>query len=134
MVSIICGPRGSGKTEKIIDSANKAAEVCKGSIIFITDTSEYSRNIKNSIRFINIKEYLKVNEDSFVGFVAGIMASNSDIEKIYIDGLARAIKMDAKNLVELVTKLDILSDKLSVNFYLTITADKVPTGLKKYIK
>ena len=39
MIKIICGPKGSGKTKRIIDAANGAVDTAKGHLIFITDTN-----------------------------------------------------------------------------------------------
>ena len=38
MIKIITGAKGTGKTKKLIDAANKDAEQAKGVSAFITDT------------------------------------------------------------------------------------------------
>ena len=35
MIKFIIGPKGSGKTKKVIALANKALEDCKGEIVFV---------------------------------------------------------------------------------------------------
>ena len=133
MVNVICGPVGSGKTERIIKGANDALLSCDGNIVFLSDTSSYSRSIKPQIRFINVKEYMEYNEDGLFGFLSGILASNSDVKKIYIDGLARILRTDAANMQELFVKLELLSEKSGVDLTIAVTASKTPVFLKKYL-
>lgn len=133
MLNLICGPKGSGKTKEMIKSANDALDVCKGNIVFLTDTSDYSREINTSIRFINLRDYGRVNADSLVGFMKGIIASNSDVGKVYIDGLARILCITAEESEELFIALDDISEKFRVDFVISFTCDKAPKFMKKYI-
>ncbi len=133
MINVICGPVGSGKTEKIIKCANDALLSCDGSIVFLSDTSSYSRSIKPQIRFINVKEYMDFNEDGLFGFLSGILASNSDIEKIFVDGLARILGEKAEDMQEFFVKLELLSEKSKIDFVIALTASKAPAFLKKNI-
>lgn len=133
MINLICGPKGSGKTKEMIKSANDALDVCKGNIVYITDTSDYSREINTSIRFINIRDYGKINADALLGFVKGVVASNTDVGKIYIDGLARMLGMTAEESEELFIVLDDVSESYRVDFVITFTCDKPPKFMKKYL-
>lgn len=133
MINVICGPVGSGKTDKIVGNANNSLLSCDGNIVFLTDNSSISRNVKPQIRFINVKEFIKYNEDSFLGLIAGILASNADVKKIYIDGLARILNLKADNMEDLLSKIEILADKMGVEVFMTITASKTPSFMKKYI-
>ncbi|MBP5356607.1 MAG: hypothetical protein J6Y68_00480 [Clostridia bacterium] len=133
MINVICGPVGSGKTDKIVGNANNSLLSCDGNIVFLTDNSSISRNVKPQIRFINVKEFIKYNEDSFLGLLAGILASNADVKKIYIDGLARILNLKADNMEDLLSKIEILADKMGVEVFMTITASKTPSFMKKYI-
>ena len=86
---------------------------------------------------MNASEYLpengKVSEEALLGFVKGVIASNSDVTEIFIDGLARMLKEDAENLEEFFVRLDSLSDRAGVNFCISLTCDKLPKFLKKYV-
>ena len=56
MIKIICGPKGSGKTKRIIDAANEAVKTAKGHLIFVTDTKRYMYDLKREIRFIDVSD------------------------------------------------------------------------------
>ncbi len=133
MINVIGGPKGSGKTKEIIRRANDALDVCKGNIVYITDTSEYSREINTSIRFINIREYFSPGTAGMLGFLCGVVASNTDVGKIYIDGLSRILGVPAEETEELFMALDELSEAHSVDFVISVTFDKPPKFMKKYI-
>lgn len=43
MVNLLTGPKGSGKTQQMIEQANKQAKECKGNVVFIKNTSRYCK-------------------------------------------------------------------------------------------
>ncbi|MBQ7227390.1 MAG: hypothetical protein IJX05_03215 [Clostridia bacterium] len=133
MIQIIAGPRGTGKTNELIKRANDALDVCKGSIVFLTDTSDYSLSVKTAIRFINVTEYGKLDERYLVGFINGLLASNSDVSRLYVDGLARMLKTSAEDMEELLIALDGISERSRVDMYISVTCDKPPKFMKKYL-
>lgn len=136
MIGLIYGPKGSGKTKEILRRANDALEVSKGNIVYITDTTEYTRSIPTAIRYVNAAEYLpeggKITEEALLGFVKGVIASNSDVTEIFIDGLARMLGEGADDLEEFFVRLDGLSDRAGVQFCISLTCDKLPKFLKKF--
>ena len=89
MVKVICGPKGSGKTKRIIDAANAAVEVAKGNLIFITDTKRYMYDLRREIRFVDSSDYSIAGEDALCGFIKGVIAGGYDNEYVYVDGIAR---------------------------------------------
>lgn len=132
MIRIIYGPKGSGKTKKIIKDANDALDVCKGSIVYITDNLGYSKDVNNDIRFICLADYGKFSEDMLKGFIRGVMASNTDVSRIYIDGTSRITGVSTADIEDLILDLDGLSAALGFDLYMTVTAEKLPAALKKY--
>ena len=59
-MKIIYGPKGTGKTKTIIECANKALDQAKGHVVFITDTTRYTYDLSNQIRYCkNYKERFK---------------------------------------------------------------------------
>ena len=50
MVKIMVGKKGSGKTKKMIDSANDQVMSSKGSIIFINNDKRLSRELNYRMR------------------------------------------------------------------------------------
>ena len=57
MIQLIFGEKGSGKTKKILELANTAAETAKGSVVFIDVDEDYMYDLNLSVRFINATEY-----------------------------------------------------------------------------
>ncbi len=137
MISLIYGPKGSGKTKEIILAANNELDVCKGDIVYLTDTAEYSRSVSTAIRYVNVCELLpengKISETALLGFVKGVIASNADVKKIYIDGLVRTLGTAAEDLDDFFARLDNLSEISGTDFCISLTCDKLPKFLKKYV-
>ena len=134
MVSIIYGKKGSGKTKKIIDAANSASEHATGQIIFITDNTE-SLGIHSSVRFINISEHKMRNEYEFTGFLKGMLATNFDIQKVYIDSISRLLDKPAEELQGVLKQLALMAEMAgNVDFIAAVTTDKLPEFMKPYVK
>lgn len=133
MIKIIYGAKGSGKTKKLIDLTNAAAEVTKGSVIYLTDNPKHSIQINTNVRFINTAEYGINNQELIGGFIKGIFASNSDITEMFIDGFARMADMNINDMEDIYKTLYDLSQKENVKIYLTVSADVLPEFMKKYV-
>lgn len=129
MISVIYGAKGSGKTKRIIDAANAAGEKAPGQVVFITDNGK-SLAVNAGVRFVNLAEYGIKSADEFIGFIKGVLATNFDIEKVYIDSLSRLLDKPAEGLEPLFVALDKAAD--SVELVATVSADVLPAYLKKY--
>ena len=57
MINVICGKKGSGKTKKIIDSANENVQKSKGSVVFVDDNNRYMYDLHRDIRFVDTSAY-----------------------------------------------------------------------------
>lgn len=123
MIKIIYGSKGTGKTKKIIDTANASINKELGDIVFITDTSRYIREIKYQIRFTNSKESQIASEDGLIGFIQGMLEANYDIRLIFIDGAARMIGKPIDEMDSFFERLKRISHKTEATFVLTISAD-----------
>ena len=135
-MKIYYGPKGTGKTKSIIDNANEKVESAKGHVVFITDTNRYTYELKYQIRLLNVKKFEINNVDGFLGFVKGIVASNSDNEYIYIDGIARITEKPLIELESVFNALDSLEKEFGVNFVLTCSSQKedLPDFILKHVE
>ena len=131
MISVIYGAKGTGKTKRIIDAANTAAEKASGKVIYIADNGQ-SLGISPSIKFINLNEYSVATEEQFIGFIKGMLATDFDIQSIFIDGLSRLIACPADDLKPVFDAIEKAAGK--IDFVVTVSADKLPAYLKKYAK
>ena len=135
MVELIYGAKGTGKTKKIIDSANAALEKTSGYVVFITDTDRYRGDIDNRIRYIDVTELQIASERGLSGFVKGLIAGNYDVQYIYIDGAQRITNKTLEEMQKFYDELGILSKEYNVNFVCTIsrTEEEMPDFLEKYM-
>ena len=113
-MKIVYGPKGTGKTKIVIDEANGIIDSAKGHVVFITDTKRYTYDLKYQIRFLDVTEFDIGSEETFEGFIKGIVAANSDNEFIYIDGIARITKTPLSGLEKFFEKEDMSDAKTRV--------------------
>jgi len=83
MIKLIYGPKGTGKTKKLIDSANAEAQTAKGLSVFITNTKRYMYDLNRAVRFIDVNDWDIAGEDALCGFVKGVAACNGDLAGIF---------------------------------------------------
>ncbi|HOV69761.1 MAG TPA: twitching motility protein PilT [Clostridia bacterium] len=135
MVRLIYGDKGSGKTKMIIDDANRAAENPYSNIAYLYVNKKYIYELKHNIRFIDTSDYDIKGSDLFLGFINGLIASNFDLNIIYIDGFLKHMDKSLDQLGDLFKKLDEISIKHSVDFVLSVSANEneMPDFMKKFI-
>ena len=134
-MKIIYGPKGTGKTKTIIECANKTLGVAKGHVIFVTDTTRYSLDLDNKIRYLNVSDFDVACESGFRGFIKGLVAANGDNEFVYIDGIARITGKELKDLEGIFTAIEKLENVFGVKFIITCSAAKedLPEFIIKHV-
>ena len=134
MIKLVYGPKGTGKTKQLIESANTEALSAKGLSVFVTDTKRYMYDLKREVRFIDVTDYAVTGEDALCGFVKGIVACNSDNENIYIDGIARICGKDLKDLAGIFYMFDKISNDHGITITITCSCAKeeLPDFVAKY--
>ena len=134
MIQIIFGEKGTGKTKRILDLANRAAQEAKGSIVFIDNDESYMFDLNLSVRFINAVEYGIAGPKAFYGFLCGISASDHDLEYIYVDGFLNLVKHDLSTLEELFNQLDLFTKNHGITLTLSVSGavESLPDFLQKY--
>lgn len=133
MIELIYGPKGSGKTQKIIESANEKAKAAKGNVVFLTDKDKYSLDIDNDIRFVVASKYGIGCPECTLGFIKGMMAANTDICNIYIDGIARIIGLPPEKSEAFYKALESISADCNVDFTVAVSTAELPKFMKRYI-
>lgn len=124
MVSLICGQNGTGKTRRMIEMANRCINDVQGKMVFIEVNNKHIYALDYEIRYINTKEYGIINVDQFRGFVCGLLATDYDIESVYIDGLYKITDACNKESTGAVIEgLEELALKFNVNFVLSLNFD-----------
>lgn len=135
MVQLVCGHSGSGKTMRMIEMANKTMDSIQGKMVFLEANNRHIFDLDYRIRYINTKEFGMTNEDQFQGFVCGLIATDYDVEQVYIDGLYKIAQAGIDKLQTVIERLDFLSEKFNVNFIMSVNhnAEDIPEELKNRI-
>ncbi len=135
MIKLIYGPKGTGKTKRLIADANENAKDAKGLSVFITDNKRCMYDIARNIRFIDVADWAVAGEDALCGFIKGVAACNSDHEYIYIDGIARISGKDVKDLAAMFYMLDKIAGENDITIYVTFSCEEseLPDFVKKYL-
>ena len=125
MVNLLTGQKGSGKTQLMIESANKKVKECDGNVIFIKNSHNDTYSLSFDIRVICMADYPSIrNVDDYTGFIYGMLSANSDIQVIFIDGILKQSDIAVDNVPRLIDRLDNIAVKHNVEFYLSLSASK----------
>jgi chromosomal replication initiation ATPase DnaA len=134
MIKVLYGPKGTGKTKLLVSSANKKSQEAQGAVVFIDDSTKLMYDLKHEVRFVNVSEFPKLNNDGFFGFLCGILSQNYDIEGIFIDRLNFITKENMQDFEGFFKKLDQLEQKTKTEFFITFNGliEEMPAFLNKY--
>ena len=125
MVYLVTGPRGSGKTQQMIDLANEKVKTSNGNVVFIKKSHKDTYTVDFNIRVIRMADYPDVlTLEEFVGFLYGMAAGNHDIEAVFIDSVLKQANITLETLAAFLHKLNKISTENNIDFYLSISADK----------
>ena len=125
MVSLLLGHKGSGKTKRMLDLANDGIDIIDGSMVFINKNQRLMYDLKYQIRVVCMDEYDSItNSDEYIGFIYGIISSDHDIEKIFIDSILKHADFEKSDLPEFLGRLNKISETFGPDFIVSISADK----------
>ena len=125
MVYLVTGPRGSGKTQQMIDLANEKVKTSNGNVVFIKKSHKDTYTVDFKIRVIRMADYPDVlTLEEIVGFLYGMAAGNHDIEAVFIDSVLKQANITLESLAAFLHKLNKISTENNIDFYLSISADK----------
>lgn len=125
MVKLIVGHKGSGKTKRMIELANDAVEVTKGSVIFINKNYRLTYDLKHKIRIVCMEDFPDItNSDEYIGFIYGIISSDHDIDIMFIDGILKHADVSLGNLPEFLDRLKKISEVHDLDFTVSLSAEK----------
>lgn len=125
MIKLICGPNGSGKTQKLIDIANAELDLTDGLIVYIDRSNNHRLGIDNRIRFINAAEFDIDNPDKLVGMLCGLLAGNYDINRIYIDNLTKLVNsVKPADIGGIFAEMDRLAENNGMQFTITFNSEE----------
>ncbi len=135
MVHIIAGEKGKGKTKVLLDKANDSVKTSVGNVVFLDKGKDHMFELNNKIRLINVTDYLIENSGEFVGFVAGILSQDHDLEALFLDGFLKISKSDAESCWPVIRKLITISDKFNIEIIISLSmaSKDIPEEFKENI-
>ena len=129
MIRIVYGAKGSGKTGKLINEANEMVEKSAGSIVFLTYTDRYKFDLSYKIRLINVENFGVGTEEELAGFIKGILASNADIDMLYVDGAHRVTGKKVEDMQFFYDDIAKAGKNSAVEIVLSASTDVLPAFL-----
>ena len=132
MIKILIGGKGSGKTKTLIELTNNAAETSKGSVICIEKGDKLTHEITYKARLVDSDYYLVNDAQALCGFIAGILASNSDITDIYVDAVLKICANDVDAFAAILPKLAKLTEGVNLVMSASIPVEECPEAIKAF--
>ena len=136
MIEIICGEKGKGKTEELLNRVNNSIATAAGNVVYLDKSQKHMYELNNKVRLINVRDYGISNADEFVGFIRGILSQDHDLEQIYFDSFLKiAVLEDSDRLEEIVNKLDKISNDFKFKIVASVSLDEseLPESLKSKV-
>lgn len=125
MVQLLIGHKGSGKTKQMCDLANERVESAHGSVVFLSKSDRLNTDLKHDIRLTCMEDYKHVTDsDEYIGFIYGIIASDHDIEYIFIDSILKHADISVADLPEFIDRLKSITADYGPQFVVSISATK----------
>ncbi len=134
MIKLFYGERGSGKTQRMVADANAFAEVAKGNVVYLDRDFNRMHEVVRNIRLVNVKDYGISDDVQLISFIKGLIAGNADIQRIYIDSIAKLTGKSIFALEGMFREMEELSERFETEFALTVEGRKedLPLLLQKY--
>ena len=125
MVNLITGPRGSGKTQQMIDLANEKVKTSNGNVVLIKKSHRDTYSVDFNVRAICMDDYKDIETlEEFVGFLYGMVAGNHDIDTIFIDSVLKQADISLNNISAFMTSLSKISAENTLDFFISVGAEK----------
>ena len=132
MIKLFIGGKGSGKTKTLIDLVNSATAASKGSVVCIEKGDKLTHDITYKARLIDSDEYYIYTADDLYGFIAGVLASNSDITDLFVDSGLKICGNDVVGFEKALNKLEKICKDVNIVMTASITVEDCPAGIKAY--
>ena len=132
MIKLFIGGKGSGKTKTLIELTNSAAQTSNGSVVCIEKGDKLKHEITYKARLIDTDAYAVCDAEALYGFIAGILASNSDITDIFVDSSLKICGNDVPAFEAMLPKLEKIADGVNVVMSASIAVEEATDGIKKY--
>ena len=133
MIKLFIGGKGSGKTKTLIEMVNNAVNESKGNVVCIEKGDKLIHDITYKARLIDTDFYSVADADALYGFIAGILASNSDITDIFVDSALKIIGNDVEAFEKMLGKLEKITSEVNLVMTSSIAVEDCPEAVKAYV-
>lgn len=132
MVQLIVGKKGKGKTKQLLDKVNGEIKEIPGSIVYLDKSTKHMYELNNKVRLIDVSQFMIENSSEFLGFVAGVISQDHDLQQMYFDSFLKISCLEGQDILPFINKLEKLSASFDVDFILSISLDEseLPAELK----
>lgn len=134
MIKLIAGPKGTGKTAKLVDDINAVA-ASDSNVVCLERGNRLDQLLKPTVRLVNMKEYPIEGFDQVLAFICGICSKDYDLTHIYVDAICKvANESDTTALASFLTKLDAFLDGTPVVATILYSGDidTLPEEVRKF--
>ena len=121
MIKLIIGKKGSGKTKKLVDMVNSAAETSLGNVVCIEKGDTLTFSVNHKARLIDADAYEISGYGEYFGLLSGIKSGNHDVTHIFGDA---TLRIGNRNYGDLIIFLERLSKIEDVDFIFTVSCDE----------
>ncbi len=132
MIKLFIGGKGSGKTKTLIELVNNAATTSDGNVVCIEKGDKLKLDITYKARLIDTDYYAVTDAEALYGFIAGILASNSDITDIFVDSALKIVGNDTAAFEAMLNKLVAITKDVNLVMTASIAVEECPEGIKAY--
>ena len=132
MIKLFIGGKGSGKTKTLIEMVNNAVNESKGNVVCIEKGDKLIHDITYKARLIDTDAYSVYDADALYGFIAGILASNSDITDLFVDSALKIIGNDTEAFDNMLGKLEKITSEVNLVMTSSINVEDASEVVKSY--
>jgi len=134
MIDIIAGLKGHGKTKVLLQKVNDDIKLTHGTIVYLDKNSKHMYELSNQIRLIVVPEFDISNTDMFIGFIAGILSQDHDLDKVYLDSFLTIAAIE-DNIEPVIDRLKEMSERFDVDFIISASCEKsaFPESVQQYV-
>ena len=133
MIKLFIGGKGSGKTKTLIEMVNNAVSASNGNVVCIEKGDKLKLDITYKARLIDTDYYGVTDAEALFGFIAGILASNSDITDLFVDSALKICGNDVAAFEKMLGKLNTITKDVNLVMTSSIAVEDCPDSIKAYV-